>query len=111
MPPKYHIKTGSVPNRFQAITKSGVIAWDEGCLRCAKCVKKECVYKVYEKRGLEAREMVDSLDNICKDCLRCVQGCSGKLIQKGLNPAYKALGRSVLDAGDNIDSLVPVRKR
>ncbi len=92
MPPKYHIETAQVPNRFPAVTKSGVIAWEEGCLKCPRCVKKDCVYKVYEKRNLDARQMVDSLDSVCKDCFRCVQNCPGKLIQKGLNPSYKALG-------------------
>jgi ferredoxin len=92
MPPKYHIATAQVSKRFQAITKSGVMPWEEGCLKCAQCVKKNCVYKVYEKRNLDARQMLDSLDSVCKDCFRCVQGCPAKLIQKGLNPAYKALG-------------------
>ena len=92
MPPKYHIHTSQVPNRFQTITRSGVIAWEEGCLKCARCVKKDCVYKVYEKRGIDARQMLESLDSVCMDCFRCVQGCPNKLIQKGLNPSYKALG-------------------
>ena len=92
MPLKYHIGTAQVPNRFQPITKSGVIAWEEGCLKCPRCVKKDCVYKVYEKRGLDVRQMLDSLDTICKDCFRCVQNCPNRLIQKGLNPLYKALG-------------------
>jgi ferredoxin len=94
MPPKYHIKLAPVPNRFQPITKSGVIAWEEGCLKCARCVKKECVYKVYENRDLNARQMLDSLDTVCKDCFRCVQGCPNRLIQKGMNPTYKAIGDS-----------------
>jgi ferredoxin len=55
-------------------------------------VKKDCVYKVYEKRGIDARQMLESLDSVCMDCFRCVQGCPNKLIQKGLNPSYKALG-------------------
>lgn len=92
MPPKYHIGTVQVAGRFPAITKSGVIAWEEGCLKCPRCVKKDCVYKVYEKRKLDADQMVDSLDNVCKDCFRCVQNCPAGLIQKGLNPSYKALG-------------------
>jgi ferredoxin len=92
MPPKYHIKSTEVLSRFQAITRSGVIAWEEGCLKCRRCVKKDCVYKVYEKRGLEARQMLESLDTVCKDCFRCVQGCPNRLIHKGLNPQYKALG-------------------
>ena len=92
MPPKYHIHTGPVANRFQSITRSGIIAWEEGCLKCARCVKKDCVYKVYEKRGIDSRQMLESLDSVCMDCFRCVQGCPNKLIQKGLNPSYKALG-------------------
>jgi ferredoxin len=92
MPAKYHINTQPVPNRFQPVIRSGVIAWEEGCLRCVRCVKKECVYKVYEKRGLDPRQMLDSLDSICKDCFRCVQNCPNRLIEKGINPSYKALG-------------------
>jgi ferredoxin len=94
MPAKYHIHTEMAPNRFPAITRSGVIAWEEGCLRCTKCVKKDCVYDVYAKKGLDGSHMVDSLDSACKDCFRCVQNCPNRLIQKSLNPAYKALGDS-----------------
>jgi len=92
MPVKYHIKTEAAPNRFPAITRSGVIAWEEGCLRCTRCVKKDCVYNVYQKRGLDSKLMVDSLDSGCKDCFRCVQSCPNKLIHKGINPTFKALG-------------------
>ncbi len=92
MPAKYHISSQPAAGRFQPITRSGVIAWEEGCLKCAKCVKKECVYKVYEKRSLDARQMLDTLDSACQDCFRCVQNCPNRLISKGLNPAYKALG-------------------
>jgi len=92
MPPKYHIETSQSPNRFQKITRSGIIAWEEGCLKCARCVKKDCVYQVYEKRNLDDRQMLDSLDSVCMDCFRCVQNCPNRLIHKGLNPSYKALG-------------------
>ena len=92
MPPKYHIATAPVPNRFQPITRSGVIAWEEGCLKCARCVKKDCVYLVYQKRNLDPRLMLDSLDSACMDCFRCVQNCPGRLIQKGLNPMYRSIG-------------------
>jgi len=92
MPLKYHIETSQAPNRYQKITRSGIIAWEEGCLKCARCVKKDCVYQVYEKRGLDDRQMLDSLDSTCMDCFRCVQNCPNRLIHKGLNPSYKALG-------------------
>jgi ferredoxin len=94
MPAKYHIPSAPVAGRFQPITRSGVLAWEEGCLKCAKCVKKECVYKVYEKRALDTRQMIDSVDSVCQDCFRCVQNCPGRLISKELNPAYKAIGDS-----------------
>jgi ferredoxin len=92
MPPKYHIQTSTVPNRFPTVIRSGVIAWEEGCLKCPKCVKRECVYGVYDKRNLDSRLMSDSLDSLCKDCFRCVQNCPNRLIHKALNPAYKNLG-------------------
>ncbi|HVN23326.1 MAG TPA: glutamate synthase-related protein [Syntrophorhabdales bacterium] len=92
MPPKYQIHTASVPNRFRAVTRSGVIAWEEGCLKCARCVKKECVYNVYGTRSLDERQMLDSLDSACQDCFRCVQNCPARLIQKGVNPTYRTIG-------------------
>ena len=59
MPEKYVIHTAPVPNRFKPIAKSGIIAWEEGCLRCAVCVKQKCVYEVYTQRDLDPFHMVD----------------------------------------------------
>ncbi len=92
MPPKYHIETHPVPNRLAPISRSGVVAWEEGCLKCARCVKKQCVYRVYETRRLDPGEMRESLDFACKDCFRCVQNCPKGLIQKTLDPKFRALG-------------------
>jgi ferredoxin len=92
MPKRYAIHTKPVPHRFKAITPSGIIAWEEGCLKCAVCVKKRCVYKVYEQRSLDSRQMVDSIDNQCMNCLRCVQGCPKELIHKSSNPEFKSMG-------------------
>jgi ferredoxin len=88
------IHTKQTPHRFKAVTESGIIAWEEGCLKCAVCVKKGCVYGVYEDRGLDTRQMMDSIDNQCMNCLRCVQGCPKELIHKSVNPEYKAIGDS-----------------
>lgn len=92
MPAKYVIHTTTVPRRFKGITRSGIIAWEEGCLKCAVCVKKKCVYGVYDHRGVNARQMVESIDNECMNCLRCVQGCPNELIHKSLNPEFLAMG-------------------
>ncbi|MEE4353515.1 MAG: glutamate synthase-related protein [Desulfatiglans sp.] len=92
MPEKYVIHTHPVPNRFKPLARSGIIAWEEGCLRCAVCVKEKCVYDVYYKRGLDSRHMIDSIDNLCMNCLRCVQGCPKELIHKSVNPEFEAMG-------------------
>jgi ferredoxin len=94
MPWRYSIPTKPVPHRFEPITRSGIIAWEEGCLKCAVCVKKRCVYGVYDKRSLNARQMIDSIDNRCMNCFRCIQGCPKELIHKSMNPEFKAMGDS-----------------
>jgi len=94
MPSKYAIHTLAVPHRFKSVSRSGIIAWEEGCLKCAVCVKKRCVYGVYDNRDLDPMQMIDSIDNQCMNCLRCIQGCPKELIHKSLNPEYKALGDS-----------------
>ncbi|MEE9420838.1 MAG: hypothetical protein V3W43_15265, partial [Desulfatiglandaceae bacterium] len=94
MPSRYTIHTKLALHRFEPITKSGIIAWEEGCLKCAICVKKRCVYNVYEKRGLDPRQMIDAIDNQCMNCFRCIQGCPKELIHKSINPEYKAIGDS-----------------
>ncbi len=94
MPAKYAIHPRPTPHRFEPITRSGIIAWEEGCLKCAVCVKKRCVYRVYENRHLDSRQMIDSIDNQCMNCLRCVQGCPRELIHKSINPEYRAMGDS-----------------
>lgn len=92
MPSKYVINTKTTTPRFEPVTPSGVIAWEEGCLKCAVCVKKMCVYGVYENRSLNVGQMIDTLDNRCMNCLRCVQNCPRELIQKSLNPEFLSLG-------------------
>jgi ferredoxin len=94
MPAKYMIHAHPAFNRFKAPTKSGIIAWWEGCLGCLHCVKKQCIYEVYLKRDLDVRQMIDSIDNQCMSCLRCVQGCPKELIHKAMNPEYISIGDS-----------------
>jgi len=92
MPAKYVIDTRPVPHRFEPVTKSGVIAWEEGCLKCAVCVKTRCIYNVYAHRGLHPRQMIDSIDNECMNCFRCIQSCPKELIHKSISPEFKELG-------------------
>lgn len=93
MPSKYLIHPIPTPPRFRPLSRSGVIAWEEGCLRCGHCVKKKCVYGVYEKRGLDPYQMMESIDNECMNCLRCVQGCPKQLIHKSFSKEFEEMGR------------------
>ncbi|MGO9571075.1 MAG: glutamate synthase-related protein [Desulfomonilaceae bacterium] len=95
MPKKYHIDVHNTPNRYPVIGRSGIVDWGEGCLKCAKCVKQQCVYDVYRQRYFSADIMGDTIDELCKGCFRCVQGCPKRLIHKTINPEYEKLGDDV----------------
>ncbi len=92
MPKKYHIEVKETPNRYPKIGESGIVDWGEGCLRCAVCVKTECVYGVYDKRSFSTDILADTIDEFCKNCLRCVQGCPRRLIHKVRNPEWEIMG-------------------
>jgi ferredoxin len=92
LPAKYHINVHRVPPRFTPLAKSTIIDWNEGCLRCERCVKQNCPVDAYKKRDFDRRQFVDTIDEICRDCFRCVQGCPRELIFKAMNPEYRKLG-------------------
>jgi hypothetical protein len=91
MPPKYHLKPKPAPSRYVPPGPYGVIEGD-GCLNCAKCVKKSCAYQVYQKRAYDAGQMTDTADSLCKNCFRCVQECYGRILSKSANPEYWSMG-------------------
>jgi len=92
LPGKYHIGVRRVPPRFSPLAKSAIIDWGEGCLRCTRCVKQMCPVEAYRKRDFDRRQFIDTIDEMCRDCYRCVQGCPRELIFKALNPQYRQLG-------------------
>jgi ferredoxin len=95
MPRKYHIDVQHTPNRYPTIGRSGIVDWGEGCLKCAQCVKTQCVYDVYRERSFSEDILADTIDQLCKSCFRCVQGCPRRLIHKTTNPEWEALGDDV----------------
>jgi ferredoxin len=92
LPAKYHIPVHRVPPRFTPLAKTTIIDWNEGCLRCERCVKEVCPVDAYKKRDFDRRQFVDTIDEMCRDCYRCVQGCPRELVFKALNPQYRQLG-------------------
>jgi len=92
VPAKYHIPVRRVPPRFTPLAKTTIIDWNEGCLRCQRCVKQVCPVDAYKKRDFDRRQFVDTIDEMCRSCYRCVQGCPRELVFKALNPQYRRLG-------------------
>ncbi|MBI4753475.1 hypothetical protein HY793_03790, partial [Candidatus Desantisbacteria bacterium] len=94
MPKKYHIKPKPTPNRFTSPGKYVIIEQDQYCLHCPTnaCIKKDCPYDVYTQRKFDSAQLRDIIDNLCKGCFRCIQGCKNKAISRTLNPEYLVLG-------------------
>jgi ferredoxin len=92
MPAKYHIHIHPVSRRFPAPGKSTILDWGEGCLRCTHCVKETCPYLAFRQRDFDKDSLTDTIDNFCKNCYRCVQGCPRELVVKAANPQYRTLG-------------------
>jgi len=91
MPKKYHLNPKSAHPRFVSPGPFGIIEGD-GCLNCANCVKKYCVYSVFRKRAFDQRQLFDTADSLCKNCFRCVQECYGRILSKTANPEFWSLG-------------------
>jgi ferredoxin len=81
-----------VPPRLAPLAKTTIIDWNEGCLRCQRCVKQICPVDAYKKRDFDRKQFVDTIDEMCRSCYRCVQGCPRELVFKAMNPQYRRLG-------------------
>jgi ferredoxin len=92
MPKKYHIKPTPAAPRFIPVGRSGIIDFEEDCLKCTTCVKKRCLYDVYKNRSYDSRTMVDSIDHQCKNCFSCIQNCPRGVLAKTVNPEFLKMG-------------------
>jgi ferredoxin len=92
MPKKYHITSKPAAPRFIPVGRSGIIDFEEDCLKCTTCVKKRCLYDVYKNRSYDAKTMVDSIDYQCKNCFSCIQNCPRGVLSKTINPEFLKLG-------------------
>lgn len=92
MPGKYHVKVKDAPARFEPVPRYCGLEV-EGCLGCLVCVKRSsCIYQIYSKRRFDPAQVVDSGDNLCVSCLRCVQECKKAILSRAVNPAFEQMG-------------------
>ncbi|MBI4774532.1 MAG: hypothetical protein HY788_10190, partial [Deltaproteobacteria bacterium] len=94
MPKKYHVHTQTAPPRFKPVGKYATIEFREDCAgSCRHCVKKACVYDIFEENRLHERSM-DEPEYLyaCKSCFRCIQQCTRGIFSRVVNPEYRRLG-------------------
>jgi ferredoxin len=92
MPKKYHIKPTPAAPRYIPVGRSGIIDFEEDCLKCTTCVKKRCLYDVYKNRAYDSQTLVDSIDYQCKNCFSCIQNCPRGVLSKTINPEFLRMG-------------------
>ncbi|MCE5198440.1 MAG: glutamate synthase-related protein [Armatimonadota bacterium] len=101
MPAKYHIHPKPTPPKHKRIGKYAIIDWREDCSACHNCVKRECIYSVYnDERDRLQKTVQDYVDYLyeCKGCLCCVQSCTKGLLTQQVNPEYLEMGDDVWTA-------------
>jgi len=96
MPKKYHIDTQETPPRFYPVGKYTTIEFREDCAgSCRECVKKKCVYGIFEDNFLHNSTMKEpEYLYACMSCFRCVQECTKGIFSRVINPEYRTLGNN-----------------
>lgn len=94
MPKKYHIHLETVEPRFHPIGKYTTVEFREDCAgSCKACVKKKCVYGVFNENYVHMSSMHEpEYLYTCQSCFRCVQECTKGIFSRVINPDYRSLG-------------------
>lgn len=74
--------------------KYATVEFRENCAgSCRDCVKKKCVYGVFQNNYLHMSTMTEpEYLYTCNGCLRCVQECTKAIFSLVINPEYQSLG-------------------
>jgi len=94
MPKKYHIHIKETPPRFHPVGKFTTVEFREDCAgSCRECVKKKCIYNVFDTNYLNILKMGEpQYLYACESCFRCVQECTRGIFSRVINPDYAGLG-------------------
>ncbi len=90
---RYHIPIKTVQGRAAAVPKFVIVRADN-CMNCGKC-EKACIYGVHKRGEQDTRKMADPLNQLCKNCFRCIQDCPQRALAMMPGPEYRALGRGI----------------
>lgn len=94
MPKKYHIPVKPAEPRFHPIGKYATVEFREDCAgSCRQCVKKRCVYNIFNENVLHMAAMEEpEYLYTCQSCFRCIQECTRGIFSRAINPDYRTLG-------------------
>ena len=90
---RYHIPIKTVQGRAQPVPKFVMVRADN-CINCAKC-EKACIYGVHKRSEQDPRKMADPLNQLCKNCFRCIQDCPQRALVMQPGAEYRGLGRGI----------------
>ena len=90
---RYHVPIRTVAGRAAPIPKF-VITRADNCVNCGKC-EKACIYGVHKRSEQDPRKMADPINELCKNCFRCIQDCPQRALAMSPGQDYKALGRGL----------------
>jgi NAD-dependent dihydropyrimidine dehydrogenase PreA subunit len=90
---RYHVPLKTVACKAAPIPKF-VITRADNCVNCGKC-EKACIYGVHKRSEQDPRKMADPINDLCKNCFRCIQECPQRSLSMSPGPEYRALGRGV----------------
>jgi ferredoxin len=90
---RYHVPLKSMPSRVSPVPKF-VIARADNCVNCGKC-EKACIYGVHKRSEKDPRKMADPINQLCKNCFRCIGDCPQRSLTMSPGVEYRSLGRGI----------------
>jgi ferredoxin len=90
---RYHVPIKSMPSRVTPVPKFVIVRADN-CVNCGKC-EKACIYGVHKRSEQDLRKMADPINQLCKNCFRCIEDCPQRALTMAPGLEFKALGRGI----------------
>ena len=90
---RYHVQFKTVANRASPVPKFVIVRADN-CVNCGKC-EKSCIYGVHKRSEQDLRKMADPINQLCKNCFRCIGDCPQRSLLMMPGPEFKELGRGI----------------
>ncbi len=82
-----------MPGRVSPVPKFVIVRADN-CMNCGKC-ERACIYGVHKRSEQDLRKMADPVNQLCKNCFRCIEECPQRALAMMPGPEFRALGKGI----------------